>query len=467
MNPNDWRRTEELFHKVVGLSPEERAAYLDQACPDDASLRAEVESLITAFENQRGFLERPAFSLGMKMLSGESKEESLDGKLIGPYRVHSLLGEGGMGKVYLAHDGLLDRKVALKFLSHKFTDDAWAKRQLIKEAQAIARLDHPNICAVHGFEEHEGYAFIVMQYVEGETLASLIQRGLPEAEQIPRLAVQIVSALVEAHSHGIVHRDIKPQNIMVAANGQAKVLDFGLAKLIQQKQDVLNAGESESSQLGLVLGTVAYMSPEQLRDERLDFRSDIFSFGIVLYEMICGRNPYSRATKADTISAILTSGPEWPPKLPTDIQARLAAIAQKCLRKEREQRYQSASELLLALDNPDKRNPTPWPRPIRLSLRMYAVLALLLLIIITASFVYFRPVRARTLAVLPIVYEYANANTEYLGEGLTESLINKLSSISTLEVKPLTMVSVYKNQKVDPVQFGRDLNVDLLFLGTI
>src|SRR6185295_752268 len=206
MKNDDWQRTEELFHEAMRLSAEERAVYLAKACPDNALLRTEVESLIAALGNRQEFMEQPAFNLGMKMLSEEPEGESLAGKQIGPYKIQSLLGRGGMGEVYLAQDNLLDRNVALKFISHKLTDDTWSKRRLIKEAQAVARLDHPNICAVHGFEEHDGYDFIVMQYIEGETLASLVRKGTLKAEQISRLAVQIVGALVEAHSHGIVHR---------------------------------------------------------------------------------------------------------------------------------------------------------------------------------------------------------------------------------------------------------------------
>jgi serine/threonine-protein kinase len=473
MNRNDWQRTEELFHAAVGLSAEERARYLAEACPDDAALRTEVESLIAAFENKHEFMERPAFSLGMRMLSEGSEVESLVGRQVGPYKIQAILGRGGMGEVYLAEDDLLNRKVALKFLSNKFTDDAWAKRLLMKEAQAIARLDHPNICAVHGFEEHGGYNFIVMQYIEGETLASLIHKGAFKAEQIPSLAIQIVSALEEAHSHGIVHRDIKPQNIMVAANGQLKVLDFGLAKLVQQKKDAVGMADSESqsSQLGLVLGTVAYMSPEQLRAERLDYRSDIFSFGIVLYEMISGRNPYSRASNAEIISAILTSDPEPSASPPTDIHAGLAAIAQKCLSKDRRQRYQSASELLLEIDNPPK-EPAPGSYlRAYLSARKYVAAALLLLLIVAisvvVSYVFFRTPEVQTLAVLPVVNNSGDANTDFLIEGLTEGLTRRLSRLSAIRTKSPTFIPSYESEEEAAQKAGRDFNVDAVLFGRL
>ncbi|HKS42808.1 MAG TPA: serine/threonine-protein kinase, partial [Blastocatellia bacterium] len=215
MSPDDWLRAEELFHIVIAMSAEERPAYLTRACSQDASLRAEVESLIAAFENQPELMNHPVLSLGLQALSDKLDEAPLVGKQIGPYAVLELLGRGGMGDVYLAMDGRLDRKVALKFLSSKLIDDAWAKRQFIKEAHTVAKLNHPNICAVYEFEEYDGYRFIAMQHVEGETLASLISKRLIEPEQILPIAIQIVSALVEAHSHGISHRDIKPQNIII------------------------------------------------------------------------------------------------------------------------------------------------------------------------------------------------------------------------------------------------------------
>jgi serine/threonine protein kinase len=309
--------------------------------------------------------------------------------MIGPYKIVALLGRGGMGEVYLAEDAQLDRKIALKFLSSKYVDDAWANRQLIKEAQAVARLDHPNICAVLSLEHYDGHTFIMMQYIKGDTLASLIKTKRLEAKQVSPLAKQIVSAIENAHSHGVIHRDIKPQNIMVTADGEVKVLDFGLAKLVQQKQGALSAREanSQSSQLGLVIGTVSYMSPEQLRGERLDFRSDIFSFGIVLYEMISGKNPYARDSNAETISAILSSEPPLM-RISADIPQGLAQIAQKCLMKDKERRYLSASELLIDMDKPcEESNPAlNWRE--RFMLSAFAAFILLLLIIVAAAILF-------------------------------------------------------------------------------
>src|SRR5439155_16240311 len=323
---------ENIFHVAITLKAAERASYLAEACGDDVIARQEVESLVSAYEEGDGLLNENAVTLGMRVL-GSVAEESITGKEIGSYKILGFLGKGGMGEVYLAEDPVLNRKVALKFLSAEFIEDSWAKRQLIKEAQAVAMLEHPNICAVYGFEEVDEYSFIVMQYVEGRTLAELIStKGIPIDEVVP-LAQQIVSAVAEAHAHGIIHRDIKPKNIMVTAGGQAKVLDFGLAKTIQKKATFDEPTESISqlSKAGLLVGTIAYMSPEQLRGERLDYRSDIFSLGTLLYEMISGKNPFARDSDAETISQVLTHSPPPLRASGRNISPELARVAHHCL----------------------------------------------------------------------------------------------------------------------------------------
>ncbi|HKQ06521.1 MAG TPA: protein kinase [Blastocatellia bacterium] len=469
MEHKDWQRAEELFHALLELPAEQRCAYFDHACPEDAALRAEVESLLSAFESRRGFIEQPAFGLGMSVLSGASARESFLGKLIGPYKILMLLGEGGMGEVYLADDLRLGRKVALKFLSAKSVNDASAKRRLMKEAQAAANLNHANICTIHGLEEIDGYSFIVMEYIEGETLASLIQQGVLDLKQIPDLAIQAVRALAEAHSHGLIHRDIKPQNIIVTSSGQVKVLDFGLAKVIQQRNPARGAAHSEShnSQLGLVIGTLTYMSPEQLRTERLDFRSDIFSFGVVLYEMISGSNPYLRRSDAETISAILTADPPPLTSITSDITAELSLIAQRCLNKSREQRYQSASELLLSLDHCRTALAAQPQLSLYFRLRSLVVLALTFLLLMGVTLIHSRVTGVRTLAVLPMSNDSGDVSRGELSEGLMDGLINRLSQLSKLKVKAPAYVSAYKDESLDPQKAGRDLNVDAVLYGSI
>jgi serine/threonine-protein kinase len=462
-----WQRIEELFHATLQLEAAERAGYLSRECLDDDELRKEVESLISASENSPTFIDKPELNLGMRVLSSESSN-SLIGKSVGPYKIVSALGKGGMGEVYLAEDTKLGRKVALKFLSAEFVGDNWAKRQLIKEAQAVAMLDHQNICPVYGIEEDEGHSYIVMQYVEGETLSELIRAQRPDPTQVLALAKQIVGALAEAHAHGIIHRDIKPKNIMVTPGGQVKVLDFGLAKTMQKKG--LDGGEdsvSHLSQSGLVPGTVAYMSPEQLRGEKLDYRSDVFSVGTVLYETITGKNPYAHETNADIISAILTTSPASFKKTSAPPLRELDRIVQKCLEKERSGRYQSAGDLLLDLEASSgvlhgRRHVGEY-----VTVRTAATAALLSLLVIVSLFIYFQVTRPKSVAVLPIVNESGDAALEYLGDGLTESITNRLFGLSKLLVKPATLVSGYKKQPVDPQKVGRDLGVDAVLVGTI
>src|SRR5215204_1602730 len=233
MADKNLKQVESVFHAALDLPAEDRQSYIRQACNGDEALLAEVSSLISSIDNSNGFMEQPVLTAGFNVLLNSSKD-SLLGKSLGVYRIIAPLGKGGMGDVYLAEDTRLNRKVALKFLSMEFVGDNWAKRQLLKEAQSVAMLDHPNICQVYGIEDHDERSFIVMQFVKGTTLAELIHKQTLTNDEVLSLAKQIVSALAEAHAHGIIHRDIKPKNIMVTANQQVKVLDFGLAKTVQR-----------------------------------------------------------------------------------------------------------------------------------------------------------------------------------------------------------------------------------------
>src|SRR5713226_5042010 len=270
---------------------------------------------------------------------------------ISHYRILHRLGAGGMGEVYLAEDTLLNRKVAIKLLPADTVADEQAEKRLIKEAQAAAALDHPNICAIHEVGRHGGYSFIVMQYVEGETLAGRMKKSPLEFHEALDIAVQVADGFAEAHSRGIIHRDIKPQNIMITGRGQAKLMDFGLAKATRQKSLAESEAETESlfTEPGMILGTVPYMSPEQVKGEALDARSDIFSFGVVLYEMISGRQPFASESAAATFSAILTRELQPLARYSREAPAELERIVSKALRKDKEDRYQTARDLLIDL----------------------------------------------------------------------------------------------------------------------
>ena len=268
---------------------------------------------------------------------------------ISHYKIVSQLGAGGMGEVYLAEDTQLGRRVAIKFLSPELVADERANKRLVKEARAAATLDHPNICSIYEVGEADGRSFIAMQYIEGETLDLKLKRTPPELKESLSIASQIAEALAEAHTHGIIHRDIKPQNIMLTARGQVKVLDFGLAKVMRGK--AISDYEAETAtlltQAGAIVGTVPYMSPEQVRAEELDGRSDIFSYGVVIYELISGRRPFDAKSSAEIISAILTQDP---PPLRGIATNRFARLVRKCLEKEPAKRYQTMEELIVELE---------------------------------------------------------------------------------------------------------------------
>jgi serine/threonine protein kinase len=460
---NDWQRIEDLFHEAIELPASDRAAYLSRVCGEDSYIRSEVEAYLVAYDSNPEIMKGTAYKLGLQALSKSASRPSLEGRQIGPYRILRQLGEGGMGEVYLAEDTRLGRDVALKFLSQRLVNDTWARRQLKKEAQAVAKLDHPNICAVYGFEELDGLSFIVMQYIEGETLYSLAQKDSLPIEHVAKIARQIAGALADAHAHGIIHRDIKPKNIMVSADGHVKALDFGLAKSAQQSAPNPEDGESLGSSQGLVVGTVKYMSPEQLKAEKLDFRTDVFSFGVVLYEMITGRNPFAKDSDAETITAILS------PDLPAETEGPkgLLQIARKCLIKDRERRYQSFSEILLDIEDYLKGKRKFRSRPFPSRLRARVLLAGLLLAVIVAAILYYNLTKVQTLAVMPVINKSGDQSIDYLGDGLTDTLIQGLSRLPRLKVKPRTLVAGYKDKKIDPLEVGRILNVDIIFAAEI
>ncbi|HXF41849.1 MAG TPA: bifunctional serine/threonine-protein kinase/formylglycine-generating enzyme family protein [Blastocatellia bacterium] len=307
----------------------------------------------------------------------------MEGRTISHYSILRKLGAGGMGEVYLAEDTTLSRKVAIKFLSQNSLAGEQSRKRFVREARAAAALDHPHICAVYEVGDEAGYSFIVMQYVEGETLASRIQRQPIEVREALDIAVQIADALAEAHSHRIIHRDVKPQNVMLTASGQVKVLDFGLARVIREGSLIDSAAETESAP-GLVIGTVPYMSPEQVRAEHLDARSDIFSFGAVLYEMLCGRSPFQAASAGETMSAILTKDPAPLAETPDEMER----IVRKALSKDKEGRYQGIKDLLIDLRalNIQKKKPDSDLKDSK-KVRMFALIILVIAISIVVAFV--------------------------------------------------------------------------------
>ena len=350
MDPERWKRIKEVVQAAVELKAEERPAFLDSECRGDPTLRREVESLIDYQEEASGFLESTAIK-DAALLMADAQPSCMEGRTIGHYNLARKIGEGGMGEVYLAHDTSLNRRVAIKFLSGELNTDERARRRLIREARATACLEHANICSVYEASEQDHLTFIVMQYVEGETLAERIARKPLEIEEVLDIAEQVADGLAEAHSHGIIHRDVKPQNVMLTARGQVKVLDFGLAKMGRSQEVAASELATESLMSGprVIAGTVPYMSPEQLRAEAIDSRCDIFSLGVVMYEMITGRQPFARGSSAETIAAIQMVEPAPLRTYKAEAPEALQSIVKKSLQKEREERYQTARELVLDL----------------------------------------------------------------------------------------------------------------------
>ena len=341
---DSWKRIKEIFQSAQELKPEERSDFLDRACGDDKSLREEVEALLTADASNEDFLSAPAYEFAASIIAGEEVEFAA-GQKIGPYTILCPLGAGGMGQIYLAEDANLRRKIALKFISPQFASDESRVQRFKQEALAASALNHPNICVIHALGTTEsGRNFIAMEYIQGNTLRQQLSRGRISVSKALNIAIEIATALSSAHASGIVHRDIKPENIMVRPDGYVKVLDFGLAKLTEVLPAPADTvATNVHTETGMLMGTVKYMSPEQLRDTKVDERADIWSLGIVLYEMLTGSTPFEARTSNETVAAILAPQPS-PLKFPEGIPKQLQDIISNALQKEREHRYQTVTK---------------------------------------------------------------------------------------------------------------------------
>jgi len=346
-----WQQVEKLCQSALELEESQRAGFLERACAGDKKLRREVESLLQ-FDSRGGrFIEKPAMEVAAKMMADE-KPESLIGQQIGSYEILSLLGAGGMGVVYQARDTRLKRSVAIKVLPADKVSDPERKRRFIQEARAASALNHPNIITIYDIGSESGIDFIVMEYVAGETLDQRIPRKGMRLNEVFKLAIQMADALAKAHSAGIVHRDLKPTNVMVTEEGLVKVLDFGVAKLTEASES--DKGGTRTTQLqteeGTIVGTVSYMSPEQAQGKKVDVRSDIFSFGAVLYEMVTGQRAFAGETSLAIMTAILREEPKPASQIVKGLPHDLEKILNRCLRKEPARRFQHMDDLKVALE---------------------------------------------------------------------------------------------------------------------
>ncbi len=352
MTVERWQQIKEIFHAALEREPGERRAFLAQACAGDDALRGEVETLIAAHESEGSFIDSPAYEVAAEWLAGAgAAAPQLVGQKIGRYKILAELGAGGMGEVYLAEDTTLGRRIALKLLPRSFTNDADRLRRFQQEARNASALNHPNIITIHEIGEQAGRRFIATELIEGQTLRQRLDGGPLDLGEALDIALQAASALAAAHEAGIVHRDVKPENVMLRRDGYVKLLDFGLAKLTGPKGGRVSDPEATTAMLGntspgVVMGTAHYMSPEQARGLETDARTDIWSLGVVLYEMLAGRAPFEGATTADVTVSILEREPEALGPPAGEFPAELDWVVRKALRKDRDERYQTAREML-------------------------------------------------------------------------------------------------------------------------
>ncbi len=475
-----WRQVKGIFQTAIELPVDKRAVYLMDACPDAPSLRTEVESLIAAHEELGSFLDTPAVDLAAEALVADLSS-SLVGKFLGRYQILTLLSRGGMGEVYRAKDTMLGREVAIKVLPADFASDQERLQRFEQEARAASALNHPNIITIHEIGRADGVHFIVSEFIEGETLRRRAADERISPDAVVEIAIQITGALNAAHEAGIVHRDIKPQNIMVRPDGLVKVLDFGLAKLTDRPFSTTFDTNAPTlrfkTEPGIIMGTMAYMSPEQVRGQELDKRTDIFSLGVVLYEMAAGHSLFARETAADVIASILEKDPPPLAQFAAEVPETLERIIRKALSKDREERYQTARDLLADLRNFKSTDGSVASISAKSESllgairrhRRFAALTLVALMAVIASVIHYgnSGKAIETIAVLPFVNADGDPETEYLADGMTEILINDLSHLSNLKVRPRNSVFRYKKREIDPQAAGRELDVEAVLTGQV
>src|SRR6476469_1900108 len=487
MKPERWQRVNDLFQSAAERAPEERAAFLDEGCHGDEGLRREVESLLASYERAENFIESPAFEVAPELLTND-RAGALVGELIGHYRIESLIGVGGMGEVYLARDERLGRKVALKLLPERLTVDETQLSRFKTEARSASALNHPNILTVYEIGAEGNRQFIATEFIEGMTLRASLAGGRINPHAALEIAVQVASALAAAHEAGVVHRDIKPENIMLRPDGYAKVLDFGIAKLTEQRpasDDQVETAAVLQTRPGFVLGTAHYMSPEQARGQKVDARSDIWSLGVVLYEMVAGSPPFRGATPSDCIASILTAEPAPVSSISPDVPAKLESILQKALRKNTDERYQTIKEMLTELRilkakreaegsltqtrSHGDSNASEIKRPKRGVL--VTLVAALLAAVAAACFFFFGApaplANEKSIAVLPFENLSEDKSNAYFADGIQDEILTRLSKIAELKVLSGTSTQRYKKTHQKLSEIAKQLGVVNLLEGSV
>ncbi len=356
VNPERWQRVKELFDSIVGQEPERRAAFLDEACVGDPALREEVQALVASHEKATEFLEKPAYQTAAALFESD-EADSLVGQHLGPYLVTEKIAQGGMGVVYLAEDSRLDRTVAIKALPRRHTRDPQHRERLRREAKAAARLSHPGIATVYALEEFGDNLYIVSEFVPGRTLLEELNDGPLHIGLLLDVALKVARALEAAHEAGVVHRDLKPENVIRMPDGEIKILDFGLARIVDQQAS--GAFSARLTGAGTVVGTPAYSSPEQLLGADVDFRTDIFSFGVMLFELATGVHPFAASDPISSIARILEGDPPDFRQLSPASPPELNRIIMRCLRKKPAERYSATAGLVTDLHRIAVKQPAP------------------------------------------------------------------------------------------------------------
>ncbi|MGK2960664.1 MAG: protein kinase domain-containing protein, partial [Gemmatimonadaceae bacterium] len=452
-----WQLIDSIFGGALALPEDERSSYLDESCGGDARLRAEVERLLSASEAAGDFLEVLDAGQAARLLEDSA---DADGS-IGRYKIIQKLGEGGMGVVYLAEDASLKRQVAVKLLPPWIDASSGANRRLLEEARAASAIDHPNIATVHEIgETDDGRLFITMGYYEGGTLRDRIERGKMSVDAALGVTLQAATGLSAAHRRGIVHRDIKPENLLLTSEGLVKIADFGLAKV----------GES-SSTAGKAIGTAAYMSPEQSAAAEVDARTDLWSLGVVLYEMLAGERPFPGEKKKAILDSIRSDSPDLGGRIEHGVPVGVRAIVERCLQKEPAARYQSADELIHDLEALPGRN------SLRRRTLVLGVAAIVIIAVagIAGGWQSSRPSGpggatpqgVSSLAVLPFADLSPASDHEYLSDGITEELIHALGRIESLRVVARSSAFQFKGQDIDVREAGARLGVDHVLEGSV
>jgi eukaryotic-like serine/threonine-protein kinase len=482
-NVTELQRIEAIFHSALNCVPKDLGAFLDTACGGEDSLRRKVEALLSSDQQATDFIEKPPTAFAVRLIAGEATEGgSMIGRTIGHYKITQHLASGGMGEVYVALDTRSERKAVLKLLPARFTSDPDRINRFQQEARALVALNHPNILTTYEIGEEDSTYYIASELVEGETLRQRLDRPRLELKEAVDVAIQVASALASAHEAGVVHRDIKPENIMLRRDGYVKVLDFGIAKLAEEETPLPLDPEAAiglaATNVGAILGTVRYMSPEQAQGDEVDHRTDIWSLGVVLYELVARHPPFAGETAQETTQAILTLNP--PPidhknKVGRDLQE----IVNNALQKDRDKRYSTIAEMADALKNLQrklevatelKRAPL-WFRWLRTPAALFLAL---LVVALAVSLPLFRS-RSRSpgteskpgIAVLPFQSLSEEKSNAYFADGIQDEILARLSKISDLKVISRTSTQKYKSNPSNLRDIARQLGVANICEGSV